>query len=68
MRSIYGYGRGDLPCHTDFCFFRDSKLFLRDFDMFGDKISWDIVALTIILILLLITFNITLHVSIRRAL
>lgn len=68
MRSIYGYGRADLPCHQDFCFFKASELFLKDFDMLGDKISWDIVALTLILMVLLITFNITLHVSIRRAL
>lgn len=68
MRSIYGYERGELPCHTQFCYYRFSEQFLRDFDMLGYKISVDVVALTLILMLLLITFNITLNVTIRRAL
>ncbi|KAH8262920.1 hypothetical protein KR044_002016 [Drosophila immigrans] len=68
MRAIYAYDRDDLPCHTDFCYYKSPAKFLKDFGMLGDEFSWDVSVLAFILLLLLIIFNITLHVSIKRAL
>ncbi|XP_060652214.1 ATP-binding cassette sub-family G member 4 isoform X2 [Drosophila nasuta] len=68
MRAIYAYDRGELPCHEDFCYYKSSEKFLKDFGMQGDYFGWDVSVLAFILLSLLITFNITLHVSIKRAL
>lgn len=68
MRAIYGYGRGNLQCDSEFCYFKSSQQFLNGFDMAGDEVSWDLLALSIFVLVLLIAFRLTLHVCIRRAL
>ncbi|XP_032584281.1 ATP-binding cassette sub-family G member 4 isoform X3 [Drosophila mojavensis] len=68
MRAIYGYQRGDLPCHEDFCYYKSSEHFLKDFDMSGDMVHSDGLILGLFLLVLLVTFNVSLHVCIRRAL
>lgn len=68
MRAVYGYGRGNLQCDSEFCYFKSSHQFLKGFDMAGDEVSWDLLALCIFIMVLLIAFRITLHVCIRRAL
>ncbi|TDG46545.1 hypothetical protein AWZ03_006983 [Drosophila navojoa] len=68
MRAIYGYQRGDLPCHEEFCYYKSSEHFLKDFDMSGDMVHSDVLILGLFLLVLLITFNVSLHVCIRRAL
>ncbi|KAH8419500.1 hypothetical protein KR222_011626 [Zaprionus bogoriensis] len=68
MRAIYGYGRGNLQCDTEFCYFKSSEQFLKGFDMAGDAVSWDLLALAIFIFVLLIAFRLALAVCIRRAL
>ncbi|XP_064540501.1 ATP-binding cassette subfamily G member 4 isoform X1 [Drosophila montana] len=68
MRAVYGYDRGDLPCHQDFCFHKSSEQFLKYFDMSGDSVNEDILVLGLFLLVLLIAFYLSLHVCIRRAL
>ncbi|XP_017837715.1 ATP-binding cassette sub-family G member 4 isoform X1 [Drosophila busckii] len=68
IRCIYGYNRGDMACYADFCYYKSSEKFVKDFGMTGDNFSDDLFALLIFLLLLLIAFYLTLHSCIKRAL
>ncbi|XP_041451867.1 ATP-binding cassette sub-family G member 4 isoform X2 [Drosophila obscura] len=68
LRAIYGYGRGDLDCHANFCYYRRADQFLMDFGMGGDEFGWDLAVLGVYVVLLLVSFYVTLNVCIRRAL
>ncbi|BFF94885.1 ATP-binding cassette sub-family G member 4 [Drosophila madeirensis] len=68
LRAIYGYGRGELDCHATFCYYRTADQFLTDFAMGGDEFGWDLAVLAVYVLLLLLSFYVTLNVCIRRAL
>ncbi|XP_002133095.2 ATP-binding cassette sub-family G member 4 isoform X1 [Drosophila pseudoobscura] len=68
LRAIYGYGRGDLDCHANFCYYRTADQFLRDFGMAGDEFGWDMAVLGIFVALLLFFFYVTVNFCVRRAL
>ncbi|XP_017032891.1 ATP-binding cassette subfamily G member 4 isoform X1 [Drosophila kikkawai] len=70
LRAIYGYDRGELECYAamNYCYYKTGEQFLKDFHMEGDAFGWDLAALGMFMMLLLLAFFLTLTLVIRRAL
>ncbi|XP_050321240.1 ATP-binding cassette sub-family G member 1 [Bactrocera neohumeralis] len=66
IQAIYGYGRPDLQCHKEFCYFKSPSKLLKELDMEADLYGHDISVLSIWIIFFMVLFFISLVLRIKR--
>ncbi|XP_055678052.1 ATP-binding cassette sub-family G member 1-like [Lutzomyia longipalpis] len=68
FQALYGFGRSDLNCDQEFCYFKSISKILEEMDMTNNNYHWDIVAVVIWILILKIVSYFALRMKLKKLL